>query len=183
MDDEGIIRLFFERQEQAITELDRKYGKVCKKLSNNILNNTQDVEECVNDAYLAAWNAIPPAHPNPLLAYVCKIVRNLSCKYYHAKSAAKRNSAFDLALEEIEDCLSAEGSVEDEVEARELAQVIQQFLDGLSAENRTIFLLRYVYIDSYVDIGKRTGLPEKTISVRLTRLRKQLKSYLAQYNG
>ena len=80
MDDEEIIGLFFERSEQAIQELDTKYGKTCHSLSYRILNDRQDAEECVNDAYFGAWNAIPPAHPDPLLAYIVKIVRNLSLK-------------------------------------------------------------------------------------------------------
>ena len=80
MMDEEIMDLFFARSEQAIRELDTKYGKICHKLSYNILNNRRDAEECVNDAYLGAWNAIPPARPDPLLAYLVKIVRNLSLK-------------------------------------------------------------------------------------------------------
>ena len=85
IEDEKIIELFFERSEQGIRELDIKYGKVCHKLSNNIVNNRQDAEECVNDAYLGAWNAIPPVRPNPLLTYICKIVRNISLKIYYKK--------------------------------------------------------------------------------------------------
>ena len=92
IEDEKIIALFFERSEQAIQELDIKYGSVFRKLSYNILNNRQDTEECVNDAYLGAWNAIPPAKPHPLLTYLCKIVRNISLKMYYKRGAAKRNS-------------------------------------------------------------------------------------------
>ena len=84
MDDSAIIELFFARSEQAIRELDDKYGKVCYSLSYNILNSRQDAEECVNDAYLGTWDAIPPARPNPLLAFLCRIVRNLSLMRYHA---------------------------------------------------------------------------------------------------
>ena len=80
--DEKIIELFFDRSEQAIRELDTKYGKACFKLSYNIVNNRQDAEECVNDSYLGMWNAIPPARPNPLLSFVLRIVRNLSVKMY-----------------------------------------------------------------------------------------------------
>lgn len=92
MDDEKIIELFFQRSEQGIRELDHKYGKICHKLSYNIINNRQDAEECVNDAYLGAWNTIPPSRPNPLLSYVAKIVRNVFLKLYWKKAAAKRNS-------------------------------------------------------------------------------------------
>lgn len=80
--DENIIELFFARSEQGIRELDTKYGKDCHNLSYHIVGSRQDAEECVNDAYLGAWNAIPPARPNPLLTYICKIVRNISLKIY-----------------------------------------------------------------------------------------------------
>lgn len=82
MEDEKIIRLFYERSEQAISKINAKYGKICQRVLYNILNNRQDAEECVNDAYLGAWNAIPPANPTPLLTYICKIVRNISLKNY-----------------------------------------------------------------------------------------------------
>ena len=97
MDDEKIIELFFNRSEQAIEEVDKKYGKTCHNISYNILHNKLDAEECVNDAYLGAWNAIPPARPSPLLTYLCKIVRNLSLKRYEFNTAIKRNSTYDVA--------------------------------------------------------------------------------------
>ena len=94
IDDEKIIEMFFERSEQGIRELDIKYGKICHNLSYNIVNNRQDAEECVNDAYLGAWNAIPPVRPNPLLSYIVKIVRNISLKIYWRKEAAKRSGHY-----------------------------------------------------------------------------------------
>ena len=114
IDDEKIIELFFERSEQAIRELDIKYGKICHNLSYNIVNSRQDAEECVNDAYLGAWNAIPPVRPNPLLSYIVKIVRNISLKIYWRKEAAKRSSHYTIALEEIEACIADQKTVEDE---------------------------------------------------------------------
>lgn len=101
LDDRKIIELFFERSEQAIIELSNKYGSVCSKVAFNILNNKQDTEECVNDAYLGTWNTIPPQNPNPLLSYVCRIVRNLAIKKYHTNTATKRNSIYDVALDEL----------------------------------------------------------------------------------
>lgn len=98
MEDKKIIELFFSRSEQAIRELDLKYGRLCHRLAYNILNSWQDAEECVNDAYLGAWNAIPPAEPNPLQSYICKIVRNISLKLYYKKDAAKRKSSYETAL-------------------------------------------------------------------------------------
>ena len=180
MNDERIIELFFERSEQAIKELDEKYGRTCHKVSYNILNNRQDAEECVNDAYLGTWNAIPPAKPNPLLAFVCKIVRNISLKRYEKNTAAKRNSYYDVAMEELEDCIASSMTIEDEIAEQELTKIIESFLDSLSKENRVIFLRRYWFSDTYADIAKQVGMTEKNVSVRLTRIRKELREYLIE---
>ena len=110
MDDSQIIDLFFARSELAISELDAKYGKVCHKLAHNILDSRQDAEECVNDAYLGTWNAIPPQRPDPLLPFVCVLVRRYSIMRYRANTAMKRNSSYDACMEEIENCIAAPGS-------------------------------------------------------------------------
>ena len=180
IEDEKIIDLFFNRSEKAIQELDIKYGKVCHKLSYNILNNKQDAEECVNDAYLGAWNAIPPTRPNPLLSYIVKIVRNISLKIYWRKEAAKRSGHYKIALKEIEGYITDQKTVEDEIEARELARIIEEFLDTLTVENRVIFMRRYWFADSYKDIAELVGISEKNISVRLTRIREKMKQYLIE---
>ncbi len=180
IEDEKIIEMFWGRSEQGIQELDIKYGKVCHKLSYNIVNSRQDAEECVNDAYLGAWNAIPPAKPNPLLTYICKIVRNISLKIYYRKEAAKRNSTYTIAMGEIEACIAAPNTVEAEIEARELARIIESFLDTLTVENRVIFMHRYWFSDSCKDIAEFVGLSEKNISVRLARIRQKMKEYLTE---
>ncbi len=180
MEDEKIIELFFRRSEQAIWELDTKYGRVCHQLSYNIVNNRQDAEECVNDAYLGAWNAIPPAKPDPLPAYLCRIVRNLSLKAYYRNKAAKRNSVYDVAMAELEACLPSSDTVEGQIEAKELARIIEAFLNTLSMENRVIFMRRYWFLDSYRDIASQMGLTEKNVSVRLTRIRRRMKDYLTE---
>lgn len=180
MDDEKIVELFFARNEQAIDELDMKYGKVCHKISYNILNNRLDAEECVNDTYLGTWNAIPPQRPNPLLAFVCKLVRRYSLMRHRANTAMKRNSTYDVALNEIENCISTKERIEDTLEAKALARVIESFLDSLTEENRIIFMRRYWFSDSYEEIAKRMGMTEKNVSVRLTRTRKQLRNYLIE---
>lgn len=180
MDDEKIIELFFNRSEQAIEEVDKKYGKTCHNISYNILHNKLDAEECVNDAYLGAWNAIPPARPNPLLTYLCKIVRNLSLKRYEFNTAIKRNSTYDVAMKELESCLSSPETVESEIALKELTHIIENFLDSLSTENRVIFLRRYWFSDTYSDIAARVGMTEKNVSVRLTRIREKLRNYLTE---
>ena len=180
IEDEKIVELFFARSEQAIQELDIKYGKVCRKISYNIVNNRQDAEECVNDTYLGAWNAIPPAKPDPLQAYICKIVRNISLKLYYRKKSAKRNSVYEIAMQELEDYLSAPNTVEVEIEARELAKIIDSFLETLTVENRVIFMRRYAYMDTYSDIAARVGLSENNVAVRLNRIRQKMKQYLIE---
>ena len=179
-DDEKIIELFFERSEQGIRELDMKYGKICRSLSYNIVNSREDAEECVSDAYLGAWNAIPPARPDPLLSYIAKIVRNLSLKLYWKKEAAKRGGHYTMALEEIEGCIAGQNTAEDELDARELARILGEFLDALTVENRVIFLRRYWFADSCRDIAELVGLTEKNVSVRLSRTREKLRRYLME---
>lgn len=180
MEDEKIIELFFNRSEQAIKELDLKYGKVCHNVSYNILHSRQDAEECVNDAYLGTWNAIPPQRPNPLLTFLCKIVRNLSIMRHHANTALKRNNTYDVALEELEGCLASPVTVEMEIETDELTRIIDSFLETLSQENRVIFMRRYWFSDTYKQIAERVGITENNVSVRLTRIRKQMKQYLTE---
>lgn len=178
MEDHEIIDLFFARSEQAIAQLQGKYGRRCLQVAGNILNNPLDAEECVNDAYLAVWNAIPPQKPEPLSAYVCRIVRNLSIKKYHANSALKRNSHYDMALDELEACVQTGGTAEDEIAARELAEAINQFLGTLSRENRILFVRRYWFSDSVADIAATSRMSNRTVSLRLLRVRKELKKHL-----
>ena len=178
MDDSKIIELFHARSEQAIMELSQKYGAVCIKIAKNILNNKLDAEECVNDAFLGAWNTIPPQNPNPLLTYISRIVRNLSIKKYHSNTSAKRNSFYDVALDELENCISSDNTVENELSAKELARIIDDFLDTLDKDNRVMFVRRYWYSDSISDIAARFHTNNNNISVRLSRTREKLKNYL-----
>lgn len=180
IDDESIIELFFQRDQQAIRELDNKYGKLCRSLSYRIVNSRRDAEECVNDAYLGAWNTIPPARPNPLLSYMVKIVRNISLNVYWGQNAAKRSSLCTVALQEMEACIPDPKTVEDALDARELARIIERFLDTLTAKERVIFMRRYGYMDSYADIAERVGISEKNVSVRLTLIRRKLRQYLTE---
>ena len=180
MKDEEIIALFFARSEQAICELDKKYGCTFRALSYHILNDRQDVEECVNDACLCAWSAIPPERPTHLTAYICRIVRNLSLKAYRAKTATKRSSVYTVALEEIGDCIPSSDTVETQMGARSLGHSLNQFLKTLTPRERVIFMRRYAYLDSYAAIARRVGISEKNVSVRLTLIRRKLKQYFAE---
>lgn len=173
-----IIELFFERSEQAINELSNKYGSVCIKVANNILNNKEDAEECVNDAYLGTWNTIPPQKPNPLLSYVCRIVRNLALKKYHFNTAIKRNSTYDVALDELENCIPSATTIEEEMDAIEMARMIDSFLETLDKEKRILFVRRYWCSDSIEDLAKLFGTSKHNVSVKLSRTREKLKKYL-----
>ena len=178
MEDGKIIELFFERSEQAIVELSDKYGRICHKVAYNILNDRLDSEECVNDAYLGVWNTVPPEKPDPLLSYVCRIVRNLALKKYHENTAQKRNGAYSVALDEIADCFPSSHSVENELEAKEAAKAIDRFLSSLDQQSRIMFVRRYWYTDSIEELAGTFGKSRHYISVRLSRIRKDLKRYL-----
>lgn len=113
MTDAEIIDLFFERSEQAITELAKKHGGAVSRIAYNILGNMQDTEECVNDTWMGTWNAIPPSRPSPLRNFVCRIARNLATKKYHASTAEKRNSQYDVALDELAEYIPDRNDVEE----------------------------------------------------------------------
>ena len=178
MTDTEIINLFFERSEQAITELAQKHGSAVARVARNILGNEQDTEECVNDTYLGTWNAIPPHKPSPLRTFVCKIARNLATMKYHSNTAEKRNSQYDLALDELEECLSDNDSVEEAYEAKELREAINRFMATLNYSDRFIFVRRYWYSDPVKDIAKMADSTTNSVTVRLFRIREKLRLYL-----
>lgn len=121
MNDSEIIGMFFERNQQAIAELEKKYSSALTRTAENILGNRQDAQECVNDAYLGVWNTVPPQEPESLCGYACRIVRNLALKKYHTNTAQKRNSRYDVALDELENCFSGIDSAEGEFDAAQTA--------------------------------------------------------------
>lgn len=178
LEDSKIIELFFSCMEQAIAESSEKYGTVCTRIARNILKNNLDAEECVNDTYLAAWNTIPPQKPEPLRTYIFRIVRNIAIAKYHANTSEKRNSYYDVALEELEDCLASFVAVEQEISANELSREIDSFLDALDRDSRVMFVRRYWYADSISDLAKIFQTSNNNVSVRLSRTRKKLKTYL-----
>ena len=175
LEDSTIIRLFYERSEQAIAELDKKYGAAVRKTAANILSNRQDVEECVNDTYLSVWNAIPPHTPDPLISFVCRITRNLAVNKAYANTAAKRNGSYDLVLDELEECIPSDCCPETELEAKELSEAIDRFLARLSAEDRKLFVRRYWYACSVTELAKLTDTTPNRVSVRLFRIREKLR--------
>lgn len=179
MDDKQIIRLFFERSEQAITELSQKYGALCLQLADNILNDHQDAEGCVNDAYLGAWNSIPPQTPDPLRAYICRIVRNHSLKKLRANTALKRGSQFEVSLSELEDCISG-SSLDEQLAVSELTAQINAFLSALPRDDRVMFVKRYWFSESLSEIADTFAITENNASVRLSRIRGKLHQHLKE---
>ena len=180
MDDMSIIALFFSRSEQAISELASKYGRLCHQIATNILGSNEDAEECVNDAYLGAWNTIPPQKPNPLQAYICKIVRNIAITRFHANTAAKRNTHYDIALDELENCLFSPDTPELKLQAKELSHLLDRFLSKLDTRSRVMFVRRYWYADSITDLAEKLHMRPNNVSVQLSRIRNKLRKFLIQ---
>ncbi len=178
MEDKQIIALFLQRAETAIDALAAKYGTRLEHLAANILSDREDARECVNDTYLALWNAIPPNNPDPLSAYVLRIGRNTALKRLRSNMAQKRNTAYDLSLEELSGSLGTDFQAT--LDARTLGRGIDAFLDTLPQENRVLCVRRYWFGDSVKDIARDRKLSENTVSVRLNRIRSRLKDYLTQ---
>lgn len=178
LEDEKIIELLQMRSEQGIWALHQKYGAACRHIAKNILKDAQDAEECVNDAYLGVWNTVPPQNPRPLLTYLCRIVRNIATAKYHSNTAKKRNSFYDAALDELEECLASPETVEDALTVKELTRALDAFLDTLDRENRMLFVRRYWYADSISQLAKQFHMSGNHVSVRLHRIRDKLKDYL-----
>jgi len=178
LDDEKIIDLFFDRSERALEELARKHGGAVRNVASNFLRDRRDAEECVNDTWLAVWDAIPPQRPNPLLSWLCAVTRNLALKRYHANTAHKRNSFYDTALSELEESVPALETVETAVDARTLAASINAFLADCGEEDRFLFVRRYWFSDSVPYIAATLNCTPHRVSVRLYRLRGKLQAFL-----
>ena len=180
MDDASIISLYWSRSEDAIKETDIKYGKLCTRLANNILNNDCDTEECVDDSYLTVWNSIPDERPNNFSAFLCRIVKNLSFKKLEHITAQKRKPEMLVSLNELQDCISSASDTEASYDAAQLGKSISAFLNNQSETNRNIFVRRYWYYDSVKDIAADYGFKEKKVSNILFETRKKLKHFLEQ---
>lgn len=179
MEDRKLIALFFERSEQAITALTLRFGNRLYATAYNILNSREDAEEAVSDTYLALWNAIPPEKPDPLEGYVYRTGRNVALKKLRFLRAQKRSSQYDISLDELSTVLSS-GNLEDSIDARELGLAIDRFLTTLPKQSRILFLRRYWFGDSVKQLSKEFSMSENTVSVRLSRIRTQLKTYLTK---
>lgn len=182
MEDDRIVRLFWDRAETAIDETDRKYRRYLLRIARNILGNDRDAEECVNDTYLRAWNAIPPHEPRQLSTFLGKITRRLALDRYDALTAQKRGGGtVPVLLEEWRDCLPATGgdAVADELTLRD---ALNRFLRTLPTGRRRMFLRRYWYADSIRDIARDAGCGESKVKMALLRTRRELKEFLEKEN-
>lgn len=180
MEDDEIIKLFIERSEQGIVELSSKYGRVLMKVAMNALGNVQDAEECVNDAYLGLWRAIPPARPNPLLSYACKVVRNISIDRYNRKDYRRLQTGYEACLDDLEGVLVSDDNVEDMINEKQLASYIDCFLNQRNETDQLVFVRRFFFMDSCKDIAIITGFSNAAIRKRLQRIKADLKRFLEE---
>lgn len=178
MEDSQIIELYWQKKADAISETSSKYGAYCYTIANNILRSIEDSEECVNDTWLHAWNAMPPQRPNVLRMFLAKITRSLSINRFNARSAEKRGGGeIILVLDELADCLAGKAS-EAEYEVKELEQCIRRFVRELPERDGNVFVRRYFFTEPVAAIAERYGLTENNIAVILSRTRKKLRHKL-----
>ncbi len=181
LEDAAIICLYWHRDPQAIPATAEKYGRYCAVVAQNILRSPQDTEECVNDTYLRAWNAMPPHRPAVLAAFLGKITRNLALNRRRKDTAEKRGGGeADAAFEELAQVVSDRDTPEAALDRRELLEAVNDFLAALPDAKRRIFVCRYWYFDSVPDIAARFSLSENHVYVTLHRLRAQLRRRLSE---
>lgn len=179
MDDKQIVELYWQRNESAIDETASKYGPYCHSIAYNILDNDADAEESVNDTYLDAWNSMPPHCPSILATFLGKITRRISIDRWRKRSAEKRGGGqITVVLDELEECLTDGKSVEQEVEAKILSEVINSFVKSLPDTEQRVFLCRYWYMDSVETIAKEFGFSQSKVKSMLYRTREKLRARL-----
>ena len=178
MDDEKIIELYWQRNENAISETKAKYGNYCYSIAYNILKNYEDAEECENDTYLEEWRTIPPQKPKILSAYLGTITRRKSIDKWRRKTADKRDGEIQLSLQDLENYISDDKNISDEIIAEEMAKIISEFLRTLPEKECNVFLRRYWYFDSITEICNRYGYGQSKVKMMLKRTREKLFSYL-----
>ncbi len=182
MTDNDIIKLYFARNEDAIRKSEEKYGAYCLHIAKNILCDSEDAKECVNDTWLGAWNSIPPKRPNSLKLFLASITRNGAYNKYRASNADKRGKGEICAvLDELEGVIAV-NDTETHIEEMALTQSINNFLARLDSRERSIFIRRYYFVESTADIAARYGLSRANVLTVLSRTRKKLKKHLKEEN-
>ncbi len=179
MDDKSIVDLYWQRSEKALSETAAKYGGYCYSIAWNVLANSEDAEESVNDTYLAAWEKIPPNRPRILSTFLGKITRNIAISRWRARTAAKRGGGeVVLALEELEECVPDRETAEAAYQRKEAARVLNRFLDALPRQERTVFLRRYWLLDPIRQIADSLGFTQSRVKTILRRSREALRDQL-----
>ncbi len=174
MEDKQIIDMLFERDGNSITCVKEKYGKLCNTLANSVLKNSSDADECVNSSLFKLWNAIPPARPSSLCAYLCKIVRNT------AINILKKNSRHDDVIYDELDEIVADNSYENILDSGVISKYINEFLQTASKKSRQIFVLRYFFEYEFSEISQKTGMSENAVRTSLSRTKEKLRDYLKE---
>lgn len=181
MNDNELIQLYFERDEQAISETERRFGGYFYTIAHNILGCVQDAEECVNDVLMRLWEHIPPAKPDNVYAYFIAVARSVARRKYKMNHTRKRGGGeTQVVLDELYDCCSESDSVEAQVDKNALCDAINAFLGTLNPEHRTIFILRYWYVYTVEEITEKLGISKSKVTVTLMRTRQKLRKYLEQ---
>jgi len=176
LSDEQIIELYWQRNEQGISETDKKYGKYLYTIAYNIVHDRLDSEECLNDTYLGTWNRIPPTRPNIFQLFLSKIMRNVALDKYKKNRAGKRiPSELIVSFGELEECISTDPTLEEELAIKEAILVLNKFLRESKDDDEFMFVCRYYYSDKLADIAKMLGVSEKTVYRSLLRMRNELK--------
>ena len=180
MEDNQIIELYFRRDEAALAETANKYGTFCLRIAMNVVSVREDAEECVNDTYHTAWNQIPPTKPDSFKAFLGRIVRNFAISKYRALHAKKRFNGLEVMLSELNDCIPSAVSVEQEIEAKELTEYINNWLECQKAEDRALFVKRYWYGEEVRELAKQCGISAVQMTQKMLRLRRKLKVFLEE---
>ena len=179
MDDKRIIELYFKRDEQAISETDSKYGKYCFTVANNILQNSEDSEECVNDTYERTWRSVPPQNPSSLKLFLARITRNLAFDKIKGLTRQKRGGGeIDLVFDEVSEIISSGENVEKDLERKELMQSVNRFLKNIPQRESDVFISRYFFGESIETISVKYKLGKSNTAKLLSRIRIRLREYL-----
>ena len=181
MEDSEIVKLYWDRDPEAVAESSRKYGNYCFSVAENLLADSRDSEECVNDTLLGAWNSMPPNRPAKLKFYLAKITRRLAFNRWHSRTAEKRGGGqLPLVLEELEECIAGGRNPEEEVQAAELSGSIRRFVKSLPAREKSVFAGRYFFTEPVEQVAKENGLTVNHTGVILSRVRKKLRQHLME---
>ncbi len=181
MEDKEIVELYWQRDQEAIAQSQRKYHPYLTKIAYNILNDAQDSQEVVNDTYFKAWQSMPPQRPSKLSLYLGRLTRHGAIDVYrHHASQKRQGDAYSLCLEELEECCGTQHEPQQVLDGQLLAQAISQFLRTLKPQARAMFLGRYYYFDSLKEVARYCSVSESKAKSTLYRVRKNLHEYLKQ---